>query len=800
MKFSEKWLREWIDVKIDSNILYEQIANSGIEVEYIKNFKTQFSGVIVGKIVECISHSLSNELKNDLKIVKVDIGKKKLLNIVCRAWNCRNGIKVAVATIGAILKDKIIDTKTIQGELSEGMLCSFFELGVFLKNNTIIEFSQDIPIGINVNDYLRLEDNIIKTSITANRPDGLSILGISRNIAAMNNFKKLFLENISTSIHFHKKINIDIQAKQQCSNFLGRIINNINVNVDTPLWMKKKLFFSDMLSENIIINIINYVLIEIGQPLNIFNTDNIDDLIIVRMAENQEYLFLKDNIKIELNKNILVFSNKNEILSLPGNINSIFSEISKNTKNIFLSSCLINKESILDILKKIDSNTMLEYYHYGIDSSLQNYAIEYATQLILKICGGEAGVITHKNNNLFTHKNNSIRVYYKTLQKIIGISIKDITVSKILYNLDYKINTYKKYWDVIPPSWRFDILIEEDVINDVIRIYGYHNIFLNPLKEHINFHKKDKSSDYFLKKSAKLLINRGYYEVINYSFINPKIENLIFKNKENILISNPISQDMSCMRSSLWPGLLKNVSYNKNRQQQSIRIFERGLCFSINKKENLSIKQEIFLAALISGNHLKESWFITTRKADFYDLKGDLELILDEICELDDIEFRREKIFGLHPEQSASIYFQDDLVGKIGAIDPRLEKKLNVNSSTFLFEISLKHFSQIKKLKFQEISKFPTIRRDIAIIISEDTAVHDVIKTCKNFFITTTQIVEINLFDIYSYQASSNMKKSLGISFIFQNNQRTLKDNEINLMINNCIEVLEEKFQVILRK
>lgn len=795
MKFSEKWLREWIDIEIDSSVLYEQISSAGFEVEYIKKFHTQFTGVVTGCIVECKLHTIAN----NLKIVQVDIGKKKLLNIVCNALNCRSGIKVAVATVGAILHDKsVIDKKIIAGEISEGMLCSFFELGIFFKENKIIEFSQDIPIGMNVNNYLSLQDSVIKTSITSNRPDGLSILGISRNIAAINNSKKLSLKKITIPVRYKKELNITIQAKKECINFLGRIIRNINVNIDTPLWMKKKLFFSDMLSENIIVNIIHYVLIEIGQPLSIFDIDNIDDSIIIRMANHQENIFLKNKIKIELNKNILVFSDKYKILSLPGNINSIFSNISKNTKNIFLSSYLINKETILNLLKKIHSNKILEYYHYGVDSSLQNYALEYATKLILNICGGEPGIITYKENNLFELKKNTIRLYSQKIQKKIGIAIKDENISNILYNLDYKVNFFENYWDVIPPSWRFDILIEEDVINDIIRIYGYNNIILHPLKEHIKLNQKNESIDFLLKQISLILINRGYYEVINYSFIDPKIEYLIFKNKKHILISNPIAQDMSCMRSSLWPGLLKNISYNKNRQQKSMRIFEKGLCFSIDQKEHFGIKQEMFLSAIISGNYFKESWFIKKRKVDFYDLKGDLESIFDSMCISNNIEFKRESILGLHPEQSAAIYFKDYLIGKIGSIDPRLKKTLNVNSATFLFEISLKHFSHNPILKFQEISKFPTIRRDIAIIISEEIIVNDVIKTCKKFFIH--QIVEINLFDIYSYRELSDTKRSLGISFVFQNQNRTLKDDEINLMIHDCIEILKNKFQVILRK
>lgn len=795
MKFSEKWLRQWINIKIDSNVLYNQISSSGIEVESVKKFEPIFDGVIVGKIIECIKHA---KLKN-LKVVKVDIGNK-ILNIVCKAPNCRYGIKVAVAIIGAVLPNNIkIEKKILQGETSEGMLCSFFELGMF-DSNKIIELSQTASIGINVNNYLSLKDHIIKISTTSNRPDGLSILGLSRNLAALNNFKIASLKYKKIPLQTEEKIDIYIKSQEEHINCLGRIIQNVNVHTDTPFWIKKKLFFSDILPVNVITDIINYVLIEIGQPLNVIDANNINDCIIVRMANKKESIFLKNNFKLDLNEKFLVFSDKNKILSIPGNINSNIADINENTKNIFLSSSLINKKFISYIIKKVKSNKILEYYNYGIDASLQDYAVEYATDLILKICGGAAGpIVNSKNVKISSFPcHNMIRVYYQSLKKVIGFFIDTKIVSKILYNLDYQIIFQTQYWDVIPPSWRFDILIEEDVIGDILRIYGYSNIPLNSLQESLNTKRQNKLTDFLSDKFSVSLINKGYCEIITYGFIDPKIHNLMFSNKKKLLVSNPISQDMSCMRLSLWPGLLKTISYNKNRQQQNIRFFEVGLCFLLNEKENLGVKQEMFLAAAISGNYSKENWFSKKRKVDFYDLKGDLECMLESICKLDDIEFKHTIVPGLHPEQSASIYFKNNFIGSIGAIDPTLEKKLNVSSSTFLFEISLNNFSDITPLQIQEISKFPSSRRDLAILISKEIPVSNVINTCKKFFINKK--VEVNLFDVYCGRDLSNQEKSLGVSFIFHNMKKTLEENEINLMINDCIGVLKKKFQVILRK
>ncbi|QCI21446.1 phenylalanine--tRNA ligase subunit beta [Buchnera aphidicola (Hyadaphis tataricae)] len=799
MKFSEQWLREWIKIKIKSDVLYDQIASCGIEVEDVNKFAPIFNNVFVGQIIKCVHHTSSN----NLKVVTVDIGKK-ILNIVCGATNCRNGIKVAVAVIGAVLPNNIeIKKKLFKDIMSEGMLCSFFELGLFYSNQ-IIEFSENAPIGIDVYNYLSLQDNIIKTSTTSNRPDGLSILGLSRNILALNDIKMQSLQSPNIPVQIDDKISINIAFKKNYINCFARIIQNVNIHIDTPFWIKKRLFLSDISLQNVIKDILNYVLIELGQPINVLNADAIDDDVVVRSAHTTDSIFLPNQTIINLNKKYLVFSNKKRVLFIAGNINAKDVEIQNNTKNIFLISSLIDQETIRYILKDINitqslDNNILEYYNCGIDPTVQEYAIEYATDLIIKVCGGKSGPITTSNNQKISNLlyDNKIRLYYDHLNSVMGFSIDIELVSNILYNLDYQVQFQKNYWDVIPPSCRFDILIAEDVIGDILRIYKYDSVPLNPLTESLQEIKKEEKINVLLDKFYIILINKGYQEVINYGFIDSKTHDIIFPHKKKLLLVNPVSKDMSCMRVSLWPGLLKNVSYNKNRQQNHMRFFESGLCFSINKDSDLGVTQEMFLSAVISGNYAKENWFSKNRKVDFYDLKGDLESILESVYNLEAIEFRPTIICGLHPKQSAAIYYKNNIIGNIGAIHPSLEKIFNVPIATFLFEMSLNIFVDSKEFKVQEISKFPTIRRDLSISISKDVLFSDLINECKKFFSDRT--VEINLFDIYSVKDTSRNEKSLSISFIFQDIKKTLEENEINSIMNDCIGVLNKKFKVILR-
>ncbi|QCI18119.1 phenylalanine--tRNA ligase subunit beta [Buchnera aphidicola (Aphis nasturtii)] len=803
MKFSEKWLREWVNPKINSVILSEQIINSGIEIESIRKITPLFEGVVVGKIISCVRHHKLNQLK----IVTVDIGRKNLLNILCKSLNCRNKIKVAVAVIGSVLPNNIkINLKKIYDQKSEGMLCSFSELGLFHSNNNeIIEFPEQTPIGINVNDYFLLEDNIIKVNTTPNRPDGLSIIGIARNIAVMNNIKIIPLKENDNPIVIKNKFPIYMNSKKKDINFFGRIIENINMNTQTPFWMSKKLFMCDMLSDNVIMNIINYVLIEIGQPLNVLNSDLIDTFIQIKTNNKKTVFNLKEDLKVTLDQNVLAFFDKSKILFLPGNINSDVLEINQNTKNIFLISYLVDRESIFNITKIVGSNKVLHYYDHGVDFSLQKYALEYATKLIIQICGGSAGIISYHKDNFNLTRINKIKLYCKNVNKIAGFFIDSKIFLNILSRLEYKIENKQDYWDVTPPTWRFDILIEEDVIADILRIYGYDEIPLIPLKSSFNhnFYKttNDSKKDCILSQLSNLLVHRGYYEVITYPFIDPILQkNILSNNGKELFISNPIAQDLSCMRKSLWPGLIKTLSYNKNHKQDSIRIFEKGLCFSIDNQKSLGVNQQIFLGGVISGFNEKENWLSQRRKVDFYDLKGDLESILTLIFGLNNWTMRQYKILGLHPNQSVQILLNNNVIGNFGKINPILEEKLDVDSNTFLFELlidTIFDFKIFKNFKVKDYSKFPSSRRDISILISEKIAYSDIIELCKNCFLN--QEVKINLFDIYSCKNFPN-KKSLGISFIFQDQRKTLKENEINLMLDYCIKTLINKFQIILRK
>ncbi|QCI24230.1 phenylalanine--tRNA ligase subunit beta [Buchnera aphidicola (Muscaphis stroyani)] len=796
MKFSEEWLHQWVNPPINIDQLCDQMTDFGLEIEHRYKFRPLFQDVVVGKIVHCVPHFKSDKLK----VTKVDVGSKDLLNIVCGATNCRSGIKVAVASVGAILPNNLkIKIKKIQNELSEGMICSFFELGIFNRSNTIIELNEKAIVGSNVNDYFRLKDNIIKISILPNQSDNLSILGIARNVAAINELSKPVLKTKNIVNDIKNIFCINIKDTQECLNYMGRIIKNVNIKIETPFWMKKKLFLCDSLSDNVIKNIISYVLIEIGQPLNVLNSDKISQSITIRMSKNKEEFFYKKNETFILNKNIIVISDNKKILSIPGNTNSYLCDFDNNCKNIFLSSYLISKQSIFDIIETTKINKILEYYKHGIDSEMQYYALEYATDLILKICGGNSGPIVIDKTNDARFKNKKIKMYLIKLNKISGIFIDNKTISNILKRLDYIFTFKQTYWEVIAPSWRFDILIEEDVINDILRIYGYNNIPSFPLKENLNIKPvNSKIKDNFSEISSSLLINKGYYEAITYGFVDPHVQNLIFPNQEKLLISNPISKDTSSMRLSLWPGLIKTVSYNQNRNQDSIRFFEIGLCFSLNSQKNLEINQDLFLGAAISGKYSKDHWDYTSKKVDFYDLKGDLECVFELICGLKNIEFRKNNITGLHPEQCASIYFQNNFIGNIGAIDPRLENQLNLNDSVFVFEICLDKITFFKLDTIEKISKFPISRRDISILISDNIIISDILRACEKFFIDKK--VEINLFDVYSCTKFLNTQKSIGISFTFQDQKKTLKENEINLMIDSCLKELNKKFQVILRK
>ncbi|MGP1871493.1 MAG: phenylalanine--tRNA ligase subunit beta [Arsenophonus sp.] len=794
MKLSELWLREWVNPPISNEALSEQMIMAGLEINDIKPVAGQFQGVLIGKIVKCIQHPNAN----NLFLTKVNIGSEKLLNIVCGAANCRQGLKVAVATVGVVLPNNFkIKAIKLGGKLSEGMLCSYSELRISNDSIDIIELPQNAPIGIDIRKYLKLDDNIFEINSTPNRADCLSILGIARDIAAINNLK---LNNVE--IEPIKSTNttifpIRVEVPIECPRFLGRIIKNINITAETPIWMKEKLRRSGFCTIHPIFNIINFVLLELGQPLHVYDLDRLNGSIVVRMAKHDEILVLVDESKIILNKDILIIADEKNTLGIAGFLVGKYSNINSNTENIMLESAFFNPLAIACIAINYDLHTEASNrFERGVDPELQYKAIERATKLIIEICGGEAGIIidVSEKNNL--PKIANIMLTRQKLDRVIGYSIHNIDVRNILQRLGCQVICQKENWQVSVPSWRFDLKIEEDLIEEIVRVYGYNNIPNSTLRADliITPHYESVLS---LNRVKILLTDRGYNETITYSFVNHKIQVLLHPNSNPIFLLNPISTDMSVMRLSLLTGLLTTVIYNQNRQQNHIRLFETGLRFVPDIIAEHGIRQELIISGVITGDRYEEHWAQKKRSVDFFDIKGDVEAILKLTGKLKNINYKNYLNLALHPGQSAGIFLNDNYIGYIGVIHPEIENKLDLNGRTLVFELLLDAITNRVVPKVNVIPRFPINRRDISIVVPEEVTIADVLSECKKN--STNHIVEINLFDLYYGEGIADGYKGLAISLFLQNMNHTLKEKEITAIVNKCIASLKRRFQASLR-
>ncbi|BCU55881.1 phenylalanine--tRNA ligase subunit beta [Enterobacter kobei] len=794
MKFSELWLREWVNPAIDSEALSGQITMAGLEVDGVEPVAGRFTGVVVGEVMECGQHPNADKLR----VTKVNVGGDRLLDIVCGAPNCRQGLKVAVATVGAVLPgDFKIKAAKLRGEPSEGMLCSFSELGISDDHNGIIELPADAPIGTDLRDYLKLDDNTIEISVTPNRADCLGIIGVARDVAVLNQAPLVEPDIAPVTATVNDTLPIVVEAADACPRYLGRVVKGINVSAPTPLWMKEKLRRCGIRSIDAVVDVTNYVLLELGQPMHAFDLNRIDGGIVVRMAKEGETLVLLDGNEAKLSADTLVIADHSKALAMAGIFGGEHSGVNDQTQDVLLECAFFSPLSITGRARRHGLHTDASHrYERGVDPALQFKAMERATRLLIDICGGNAGPVIDVTHDAALPKPATITLRRSKLDRLIGHHIADAQVSDILRRLGCEVTEGQDQWQAVAPSWRFDITIEEDLVEEVARIYGYNNIPDEPVQAGLIM-GQHREADLSLKRVKTLLIDKGYQEVITYSFVDPKVQQLVHPGEEALILPSPISSEMSAMRLSLWTGLLATVTYNQNRQQNRVRIFESGLRFVPDTSANLGIRQDLMLAGVICGNRHDEHWNLAKESVDFYDLKGDLESVLDLTGQLSNIQFKAEANPALHPGQSAAIYLKGERVGFIGVVHPELERKLDLNGRTIVFELEWNKVADRVVPQAQEISRFPANRRDIAVVVAENVPAADVLAECKK--VGVNQVVGVNLFDVYRGKGVAEGYKSLAISLILQDNSRTLEEEDIATTVARCVEALKERFQASLR-
>ena len=794
MKFSETWLREWVNPSVSTDELTHQITMAGLEVDDVLPVAGAFSGVKVGHVVECGQHPDADKLR----VTKIDIGGDELLDIVCGAPNCRQGIKVAVATVGAVLPgDFKIKKAKLRGQPSHGMLCSFTELGIDVESDGIMELSQDAAIGTDFREFLGLDDVTIDVDLTANRADCFSIRGMAREVGVLNRADVAEPTVSPVAPAIDDQVSIQVQAPAACPRYLGRVIKNVDVKANTPLWMQEKLRRCGLRSIDPVVDITNYVLLEQGQPMHAFDLNKIDGGILVRMAEQGEKLTLLDGTEAELNADTLVVADHNKALAIAGIFGGEESGVTSETKDVLLECAFFSPDHIRGRARSYGLHTDSSMrFERGVDYALQMSAMERATELLVSICGGEVAPVVAVESESDLPSQNQVSLRRTKLDSLLGHSIADTDVVEILERLGLTVETTQEGWKAVSPTWRFDIAIEQDLIEEVGRIYGYDNIPNQNPAAALKMHDH-KEANIPLKRVRDLLVDRGYHEAITYSFVEPEQQKLIVPDVEPLVLPFPISVEMSAMRLVLIQGLLNTVVHNQKRQQPRVRLFEHGLRFIPCESAENGMRQEAMLAGVISGSRNEEHWDMETNTVDFYDLKGDLEAILELSANDKAYSFTPAKHPALHPGQSAAILLDGKEVGVIGTVHPELERKFGLNGRTIVFEIEWAAIATKVIPEAVQLSKFPSNRRDIALVVDASIASGDIVTSCLEQ--GGEFLKDARLFDVYVGKGVEEGKKSLAIALTLQSVERTLEDADISGAVDAIVSHVSEKFGASLR-
>jgi len=794
MKFSENWLRELVNVPVNTVQLADSLTMAGLEVEEIIPVAGKFSDVVIGQILQTKAHPDADKLQ----ICMVDDGTEHL-QIVCGAPNARAGIKVPLAKVGALLPHDFLIQKTkLRGVESCGMLCSGAELQINDDKSGLLELPNVAPVGQDLRTYLELDDNCIELSITPNRGDCLSMLGLAREASAIFNlsYQKQDAQLLpAIVVHKDDVIPINVNEPAKCPRYCGRIIRNIDLSKSSPLWLTERLRRAGLRSINLAVDVTNYVMLELGQPMHAFDLAQIDGGIEVRSAKNGEQLILLDGRTIELDDDSLVIADHVKPLALAGIMGGEHSGVSLNTKDLFLESAFFTSETVANKARSLGLHTDSCYrYERGVDANLSLQALERATNLLIEYGGGEAGAVIERINIQYLPKLKQINLRLDRVTKVLGLHIEESRIEQILGKLDFSINKVEQnLWQITVPSYRFDISLEIDLIEEIARLYGYANIEAKPTKLSLS-PKVAFESKVGINQIKNALIGREYQEIISYSFIAHDLAKVFAPNIEPISLVNPISQEMAVMRSSLLPSLFKVAQYNLKRQHSRIKLFETGLRFT-GSLDNLV--QTDVVAGIVIGSKHAESWMNTKEKFDFYAIKSDVELLLGLGGLEHEYRFIRSNHYALHPGQSAQVIKNGKEVGYVGVIHPKLAKTLDINQQALVFELNLADVCAGTLAKFKGLSKFPVIRRDLALVVAQNVEYQDLFDVIKQQ--AGNNLVDVCLFDVYQGENIAKDQRSLAIGLTFQHQEKTLTDKEISDILSNIVAVCADRFNSYLR-
>lgn len=797
MKISEQWLREWINPAYGRDELIARLTMAGLEVDAAVPVAGAFSGVVVAQVVQCDKHPEADKLT----VCRVDAGRGEPLTIVCGAQNVRTGIKVPLATVGAVLPNNLLIKRAqLRGVESHGMLCAATELGIDMPGEGLLELADDAPVGVDLRAHLHLDDVTLELGLTPNRGDCLGVLGLAREVAAFSGLPFSGLPVVQVAAVNAERFPVKVNAPHACPRYIGRVLRNVDVGRPSPFWLRERLRRSGLRSVDAVVDVTNLVMLELGQPLHAFDLDRLRGGIEVRLAQAGEKITLLDGKILALDPDTLLIADAERPLALAGIMGGLDSGIAATTRHLMLEAAFFAPLAIAGRARRYGLHTDSSHrFERGVDYNMPEIAIERATALILEICGGEPGPLTVATDQSSLPPVPEIELRAETIARLLDLEMRAEDVENMLARLGMEVSTHEsgRRWTVLVPSHRFDITIEQDLIEELARLYGYDRLPTRPPRGDFRMQPRSESQ-LDLARVRTTLVARGYQEVVTYSFVDPALQVLLDPHHPPLRLANPISAEMAVMRTTLWAGLLGAATWNLNRQQTRLRLFETGLRFIPDKA---GLRQESFLAGLLYGSAAPESWAQTARKVDFFDVKGDLEALLALTGQADAFVVERGDDLtrhpALHPGQSAVIRHAGHPVGALGALHPRIQRELDLPGPVYLFEIRLAALLAARIPVFAELSRFPAVRRDIAVLVDASVpaeALRALVAEAGGDWVR-----DIVIFDVYQGDNIETSCRSVALGLTLRHASRTLSDDEINALMERVTGLLKQRVGATLR-
>ncbi|MGI9249150.1 MAG: phenylalanine--tRNA ligase subunit beta [Woeseiaceae bacterium] len=791
MKIAESWLREWVNPDLDTEALGYQLTMLGHEVDSIEFEGAGIEEVVVAEVIDVSKHPDADRLS----VCKVSDGSGEPVDVVCGAPNVTRGMKSPLAKPGVKLPNGMKLRKSkIRGVVSNGMLCSAVELGLGDESDGIIELPADAPVGSPLVDFLQLPDAVIDLDLTPNRGDCFSVLGIARDVSALTRTKLKDPAAKPVAATIKDTHPVELVEPAGCPRFAGRVIRGIDPDAKSPVWMTERLRRSGLRGISPVVDVTNYVMLELGQPLHAYDSALLQGPIRPRLAKAGDKVTLLDEKDVELNDDTLIITDDSGPIGIAGIMGGLSTAVSDKTTDVFFEAAFWPPDFMAGRARAYGMHTDASLrFERGVDPEGQGRAIERATELLLEIAGGEAGPLIVDSVTEYLPSRQTILLRKERLTRLLGLEIANQEVTQILEGLELHVETAKDGWNVVPPSHRFDIEIEADLIEEVARIHGYDSIpettafvqtpLLTVTETRIE-----------LERAAETLIARDYQEVVTYSFIDAAANKAFTGTDSELVLSNPISTEMSVMRASLWPGMVAAAAANVARQQDRVRIFEASKSFHGTLEAHTEV---VRIAGLVSGPVVPEQWGCEARNADLFDIKADIEALLLLAADAKELKFVATNHAALQAGQAAEISRNGEAIGVLGRLHPSLAKRYDLKRPVYVFELDASKALASQAPSSSSISKFPAIRRDVAVIVDDGVSADDLIEAVAAS--DPRLIQDVRIFDIYTGAGIEAGRKSVAIGLILQETSRTLTDDDADVVMAATISKLKDEFAAELR-